>query len=170
MRALVVLFLLIFSCSASAAPSYHMNSIMLMQPEKIFGDRVGSAEKLSDYIIALNGAAERTLSAESSPNPAAGFIVVAVRPGGKSKVWVDFSPAVPLALEARLLGSLQAVTPVSVNGGVIVFAINASLWDAAPTSQQSPQVAEWQQAVKQAGKPLEVGDIVDRVWSSEKSR
>ncbi len=166
---LCVYFLLCWLFSfhpASAATPYQMQNVMLLQPDFVLSNRLNSPLDLANYIKSIGTAAETALSGASagSSTPSAGFIVMAVRPGGMSKVWFDFSPVLPPSLETQLRGSLQKVVPFSVKNGVVVFAISASLWGAAPTSQQGPRIAEWQQAVKQAGRPLEIDDILDRVW------
>ena len=168
MRSLLTLLASVCSSSALGAPPYQMQRVMLLQPEFVLSNRLGSPEDLANYIKAVNAAAESAVSSTTPRSPGAGFIVLAVRPGGTSKVWIDLSPKLPYVFEGKLRDSLEAVTPFSARNGVVVFAINVSLWGAAPTSQRGPHVAEWELAVKRAGMPLEVGDIVDRVWPAKR--
>jgi len=143
-----------------------VQNLMLLQPDFVLSERV-EVEDLSKYIKSVNAAAETSLASIAKPIPTAGFIVIAVRPGGQSKIWLDFSPALPPAIATELRSSLERVEPFKAKGGVVVFAINSTLWGAAAGERQGPSPVEWQEAMKGADGPMEVGDLVERVWPSK---
>jgi hypothetical protein len=148
---------------AFAADPYAMQGVVLLQPEAVLSERVTALE-LAAYIKAVNAEASASLSGIADAAPAAGFIVVAVRPGGQSRVWLDFSPALPAAVAARLAGSVEQLKPFDAQHGVVVFALNTTLWGAAPTTSATPAPAEWTEATKLAGVPMEVGALVEHLW------
>jgi hypothetical protein len=45
----------------------------------------------------------------------------------------------------------------------VVFALKASLWEARP-SQQFPNPTEWSEAMKAREEPMEIGELVEKVW------
>ena len=163
MRVLMVLVAALFCGPAFAEkPAYQLESLMLLQPEFVLEQRA-SAEDLSNYIKAVRTAAEAVVAEEKGQHPASGYIVLAVRPGGRSKVWLDFTPALPPALDARLAAALGAVVPFQARKGVVVFAINSSLWGA-PAAQRPPAPAEWTKAMEGTSDPMEIGELVERIW------
>lgn len=155
--------LLIGGAVTAAAPAYKTNSLTLLQPEQVLRERIGSVEVMAAYIKSLQAAAGAVSAQENSGAPSSGYFVVAVRPGGKSKVWFDFKPALPAPAQERFRAALEAVRPFEPKGGVVVFAMNTSLWGGAP-AQDKPLPPQWDQAAQSAGKPVEVGDLVDRIW------
>jgi hypothetical protein len=166
MKMVVALIALLVSGSTFAAESYSVQNIMLLQPDFVLTERVEVGE-LSDYIKSVNAAAQTSLASIAKPSPTAGFIVVAVRPGGQSKVWLDFSPALSAAVATQLRSSLERVATFKAKVGVVVFAINSTLWGAAATERLGPSPAEWREAMKDKSDPMEVGDLVERVWPSK---
>lgn len=153
----------LLSGSVIAADPYSVQNIMLLQPDFVLEERVDVGD-LSNYIKSVNVAAATSLATAAKPSPAAGFIVIAVRPSGQSKVWLDFSPALPPALASHLRSSLEQVAPFRAKAGVIVFAINSTLWGAAATTRQSPSPTEWREAMKEKSDPMDVEELVERVW------
>ena len=163
MKAIVALLAVLLSGSAFAAKPYNMQSVVLLQPDFVLSERVEVTD-LSNYIKSVTAAADTTIAGIGKPVPASGFIVVAVRPGGQSKVWLDFSPALPSAVAAQLRSSLEKVTPFRAKGGVVVFALNSTLWGANPTARTMPSPFEWNDAMKSSGDPVEIGELIERVW------
>ena len=144
-----------------------MQSLMMLQPDFVLQNRVGGAQPLASYIESLNTAAESDLLKLATPTPASGFVVVAVRPGGATKVWLDLSPALPPSVDAHLRSTLGAVAPFRAKNGVVVFAINVSIWNAAPSTKQWPRPTEWVEATEHLTGPIEIGDLVNRVWPAK---
>jgi hypothetical protein len=166
LKILAILVLVLLSGMAFAAKPYSMQSIMFLQPDFVLSERV-DVDDLSNYIKSINSAAEISLANIESPNPTAGFIVTAVRPNGQSKVWFDFSPELPSAMANQLRSSMESVTPFKAQVGVVVFAINVTLWGAPATDRKGPWPLEWKEAMKGRTDPMETGDLVDLVWPSK---
>lgn len=102
---------------------------MLLQPEAVLEERVLSVQSLADYIQAVDTAANDALS-KQKPQPAGGYLVLAIRPGNKSMVWLDFKPTLPTSIASKLRKTILAVPAFDARNGVVVFALNASLWGA----------------------------------------
>lgn len=163
MTRLFALVILCFSSVASlAATPYKTESIMLLQPDFVLTERVSSVTALSEYIKAVESACQAVL-VDAQPSPAGGFLVLAVRPGGQSMTWLDFKPGLPTPLAERLKAAILRVPPFQARHGVVVFAVKASLWDA-PLSHDFPSPSEWNKAMEGRGEPMEIGDLVDKVW------
>jgi hypothetical protein len=145
-----------------AAEPYAVQRLVLFQPDFVLKERT-DAEALAAYVKALEASTTAAL-AHRKPTPTAGFLVVAVRPGGTSKVWLDFDPPLPAPADAELRSALEHVKPFSARVGVVVFAIEVTLWGAAPTPKETPWPSDWKAAVDRHGSPLETGDLVDLAW------
>lgn len=148
--------------AAVAATPYRMHGVTLLQPEFVLNERVASIGALSGYIKAVQVSAEKALSG-TTVTPATGYLVLAVRPGGRSMVWFDFKPALPEPTASRLRAAILEVPAFEAKEGAVVFALNSSLWGApAPTGFPSPP--EWNSAMQGHAEPLEIGALVDKVW------
>jgi len=169
MKSIIALLAMLISAPTFAAQPYAMQNLMLLQPDSVLSQRV-QVDDLSHYIKSVNAAAQASLSEVAKPAPTAGFIVVAVRPGGRSKVWLDFSPALPAPVATQLAASLERVPPFQAKGGVVVFAINTALWGAAPTTHPGPSPQEWKDATRGVDRPMEIGDLVDLAWPAKPGR
>ena len=164
MKFLVGLTAAIFTFAASAATPYRTESIMLLQPDFVLKERVPSIDSLSGYIKAVQSSAGQALSG-TTPTPASGYLVLAVRPGGQSMVWLDFKPALPEPTAAKLRAAILSVPAFEANNGTVVFALNSSLWGGQPASG-FPNPPEWSKAMEGRDEPVEIGDLVDKVWPS----
>ena len=162
MKLLAVLASVLLSSTAYAATPYRMENLVLLQPDFVLEERAPSVQSLSEYIKAVQGAAETAL-ADEQPNPASGYLVLAVRPAAKSMVWLDFKPALPATTATKLRTAILAVPAFEARGGVVVFALNSSLWGS-PVSHDLPDPAEWSEAMEGHGDPIEIGELVDKVW------
>lgn len=166
MKIIFALLSILLSGSAFAAKPYSMQGVLLLQPDFVLTERVEVAD-LSIYIKSITAAADTTLAGIDKPVPSAGFIVVAVRPGGRSRVWLDFSPTLPPAIAERLRASLGQVAPFRADGGIVVFALNSTLWGAEATSRPMPSPSEWNNAMKSLDGPIEIEALVERVWPKD---
>ena len=164
MKFLVGLTAVIFTFTAFAATPYRTESIMLLQPDFVLKERVPSIDSLSGYIKAVQSSAGHALSG-TTPTPASGYLVLAVRPGGQSMVWLDFKPALPEPTAAKLRAAILSVPAFEANNGTVVFALNSSLWGGQPASG-FPNPPEWSKAMGGRDEPVEIGDLVDKVWPS----
>ncbi|MEO8673768.1 MAG: hypothetical protein ABI411_20865 [Tahibacter sp.] len=161
LRAAALVALLYTNASFAAKP-YSNEGIVLLQPEFLLQERV-TVDDLGNYIKAVVAAATATLATENNLTPSAGFLVFAIRPEGTSKTWLDFNPALPAALDARLRAALDAVPPCKTQRGVVVFAIDSSL-SGASSLQREPAPAEWKKALKTPTEKVEIAELMDRVW------
>ena len=165
MKLIAFLITALASFSVVAASPYKLESVMLLQPDFVLKERVPSIDSLSTYIKAVQSATESTLSKEA-PSPASGYIVLAVRPGAESNVWFDFKPELPEETAAKLRAAIKALPPFSAKNGTVVFALNATLWDATPVTG-FPNPPEWSKAMEGHKESMEIGDLVDKlVWPS----
>ena len=152
------------SLHASAAEPVKLHGVVLLQPEFILKDRVASATALSVYIQSAQAAAAAAVRAQGTPAPNSGFIVIAVRPGLESKVWLDFDKPLPAPLRTDLLNRVGAVKPFAAQVGPVVFGIHVGLSGGAASARQQPQPAEWSAAASTLSEPIEIGDLVERIW------
>ncbi len=165
MKFLALLASMFLAFTASAATPYRMDSIMLLQPEFVLKERVPSVDSLSGYIRAVQGAAASALANESA-HPASGHLVLAVRPGKQSMVWLDFKPALPEATAARLRAAILAVPAFEARQGVVVFSLSSSLWGAS-SANGFPDPPEWRKTMEGHDGPIEIGDLVEKVWPAD---
>ena len=152
------------SLQASAAEPVQLHGIVLLQPEFILKDRVPSVQALSEYVQSAQAAAAAAVRAQGTTAPNSGFIVIAVRPGLQSKVWLDFDHPLPAALRTDLLNRVGAVKPFAARLGPVVFGIHVGLAGGAASTRKQPQPAEWSAAASKLSEPIEIGDLVERIW------
>lgn len=154
------------SGSALAAETYHVENVMLLQPDFMLQERV-RVDELAQYIRAVNTAAKASLENVADPAPSSGFLVMAVRPGGRSRAWLDFTPPLAHATADELRSAVERVTPIQANEGVVIFAVRSTLWGAPATQQQGPFPAEWKQVFDSMDAPIEISELVERAWPAE---
>jgi hypothetical protein len=152
-----------FSLGVFAADPYKIESIMLLQPDWVMRERASDVKAFAAYINGIKEAANKEALQEAKAKPSAGYIIAAVRPSGKSKIWLDFSPPLSKEMYSKLEKAIEAVPPLNVQGGVVVFAINSTLWGASPI-QRSPNPEEWSKVERGLKEPMEIGALMDRVW------
>jgi hypothetical protein len=97
-------------------------------------------------------------------SPSAGFLVVAVKPGRRSRVWLDVAPQLSDGVANAIHSAALQVDPMLVKDGVALFAIKISLWGGAPPKVMVPRPKEWASEAEKAGGSIELGDLVLRVW------
>jgi len=146
---------------ARAADSF---GVVLLQPSSLLEQRVAGVDALADYIRAIEAAARDVVRANPAARPAAGFIVVAVRPGRRSKAWLDFDTPPAFDISRQLVGRIVAVPPLDANGGPVVFALKVALWGGFESARIAPAPVEWKAATQAAGHTLEVDALLDRIW------
>ncbi|MBE7420493.1 MAG: hypothetical protein HS128_22575 [Ideonella sp.] len=146
---------------AQAAASF---GVVLLQPSSLLEQRVAGVDALADYIRAVEVAVREVVHANPSARPAAGFIVVAVRPGRHSKAWLDFDTPPAFDISRQLVARIGAVPPLDAHGGPVVFALKVALWGGFESARIAPAPAEWKAATHAAGHALEVDALIDRIW------
>jgi hypothetical protein len=159
--------------SQALAPAFESGDIALLQPEAEISGRIGGdAEALVSYIKALADACLEEAEKHRRMAGATGLLVVAVRPGYRSRAWLEFGrnsvdPAIVLGLRKRV----EAVRPLRVHEGVISFSVSFDLWGGGEpvASPEKPLVmpAEWEAAVGKLGRPAETESVLDVVWPPE---
>lgn len=160
MRWFVLLLALAFTNIAFAEAPYEMKGIVLLQPESVIQERV-SVEALVPFVHSVNEVAAQVLAGRDY-NPAGGFLVIAIRPGNQSAVWVDMDPVLPSELSSALVTRLRAIPAPTVSGGPVVFAVGVGLAGGAPKNAPAPEA--WKREAGAAGEPLKVDKLVERIW------
>ena len=154
-------------------PAFRSGQVALYQPDDELRARIGdSAESLAAYIGALNVAAERVLAAGKPHAGSTGAIVVAVKPGRRSRVWLEFgNNPFPAAEKQALLSRLQSVPPLDVHGGALLFAITFEAWGGGvpitTSDQPVPIPAAWKEAAATSGGGALPEAVLDVLWPDE---
>ena len=90
--------------------------------------------------------------------------LLAVKPGHRAKVWLDFDTLLDLEMRKQITHSVKAIAPFAVTEGPVVFALKVATWDAKESKRVAPSPIEWKKATPK-GKPLEIGKLVEKVWN-----
>ena len=152
-------------CAAHAVEPLRQHDVVLLQKGEIIEQRVdGGADAMAAYLKALGASLTEAMRANPQQIPAAGFIVVAVRPGPLTHTWFDFKPALAGATEDALTHAVEASAPLPVKSGQVVFALRVSLWSDKPPATYAPAPQAWKDAAKAAGTKPNVDALVDMVW------
>jgi len=149
---------------ALAAEPFVKQGVVLLQPSAVLEERVGSIDAMADYIKAVEAAAREAVQAGAVKQSTGGFIVIAVKPGFKSKVWLDFDTLLDPDTSRQLVERVAAVKPFEARKGPVVFALKVSLWGGRESRRVAPAPAEWKAATKQAGRQLDIDGMIQRVW------
>ena len=169
MRAAVIASILFFlSTAANAGEALKKYGIVLLQPNHVLEQRLKSAGVLATYIQAIEHAVSASLEAEPTGGATGGFLVVAVRPGQRSNAWLVFSPELSAETSTLVVKSIRRVLPPRVTAGPVVFAIKVGLWGGKEPPEVAPAPKEFAAAAAQAGRPLEVSEVVERIWRDER--
>ena len=158
-----VLLLLGAACAQAAEPVTQFN-VVLLQPSAVMEQRVASIDAMADYIKAVQAATQEAVVASGATQAVGGFIVLAVKPGHKARVWLDFDTLLDLEMRKQITNSVRAVTPFEVTEGPVVFALKVATWGAKESKRVAPSPIEWKQATRHK-KPLEIGQLVEKVWN-----
>ena len=138
--------------------------VVLLQPSAVLEERVPSVDAMADYIKAIEAASREAVLASALRQSAGGFIVVAVRPGQKSKVWLDFDTLLDSEMSRQIITRATAVPPFEARQGPVVFALKVGLWGGRESKRLAPAPSEWKAATKQAGRQLDIDSLIRRVW------
>ena len=165
MRSFIQFFLLLLAavCAQAAEPITNFN-VVLLQPSAIMEERVADIDAMADYIKAVQVAAREAVVASGATQAVGGFIVLAVKPGRKAKVWLDFDTLLDLEMRKQITHRVKAIAPFAVTEGPVVFALKVATWDAKESKRVAPSPIEWKKATPK-GKPLEIGKLVEKVWN-----
>ncbi|MDP9124435.1 MAG: hypothetical protein M3N82_07525 [Pseudomonadota bacterium] len=164
-RLLAAALALAAASAAQAVAPLVQHDVVLLQKGEIIEQRVeGGADAMAAYLKTLGAAATETMRANPAQIPAAGFIVVAVRPGNQTRTWFDFKPALAGATMAALRHTVETTPTMPVKNGEIIFALRVSVWSASPPKAYAPAPQEWKDAVKGLTRKPDVDTLVDMVW------
>lgn len=165
--------LLIVLAVPGFASSGKLTNMVLYQPDVVLKERLGAdanplalyAKKLMTKVDALPDSSVQELL----------DIVVVVKPGQRVRVWFISSLVSPPD-RAALKRELEAIVPLEIWGGPIVFAMVYSFNNAPPRNVQDdhyqpPIPAEWREKAKGSPGSLIVPDgFIPLVWPDEKVR
>jgi hypothetical protein len=149
---------------ALAAEPFTKHNVVLLQSSAQLESRVASIDAMAAYIRAVETAAKEAVVAAGTTRPAAGSIVVAVMPGARSKVWLDFDAAPAFETSQQLVSRIGVVPPFEARGGPVVFALKVGLWDAFESKRIAPSPAAWKAATQKAGRQLEIDELMEMLW------
>jgi hypothetical protein len=149
---------------ATAAEPIIKHGVVLLQSSPLLEERVASIDAMAEYVRAVEVAAREGVLASPSKRPAAGFIVVAVKPGERARVWLDFDQAPNFQTSRQIVAKVGALKPFEARKGPVVFALKVGLWDASESRRVAPSPAEWKAATEKAGRQLELDQLVETVW------
>ena len=165
LRLLAAALALVAASSAHAVEPLVQHDIVLLEKGEINDQRVdGGTDAMAAYLKKLGEAATETMRAHPSQIPTAGFIVVAVRPQGRTRTWFDFKPALADATMAALTHAVEATPPIAVKSREIVFALRVSIWSDKPPKAYAPAPQEWKDAARGMKPKPDVDTLVDMVW------
>jgi len=164
-----LLLSLVFAAALASEPTRAAEpitqfNVVLLQPTAMLEERVPQVDAMAAYIKAVEAAAREAVIASGVQQAVGGFIVVAVRPGLQSKVWLDFDAMLDLELKQQISSRIRAVPPFEVLKGPVVFALKVATWNGRQSKRLAPAPPEWKSAAP-AGAPLEVGELVERIWA-----
>ena len=141
--------------------------IFLYQPDNVLQERLsGSVRGLTDNIKQLMSTCEASFA--RPPIQETLNIIVAVRPGKRSRVWFVSSRPTNTPQGQALRRKLEAITPCEVRGGPVAFALSYKVAGGDGKRLKNPPMPkEWEDAAK--GKELLFPDgILDIVWPAHK--
>ena len=164
-RLLALAFVLAAAPAAHAVQPLVQHDVVLLQKGEIIEQRVdGGADAMAAYLKTLGEAEIETMRANPAQIPAAGFIVVAVRPGNQTRTWFDFKPALADATMAALTHTVETTPTMTVKSGEIVFALRVSVWSDKPPAAYAPAPQAWRDAARGMKPKPDVDTLVDMLW------
>jgi hypothetical protein len=166
---ILLLGLALSAADAQLRPRGFETDIFLYQPDDVLQERLsGSVRGISDYAKRLMSTCEASF-ASAAPMPETLNIIVAVRPGKRSRVWFVSSRSTDTPQRQALRRKLEAITPCEVRGGPVVFALSYKVAGGDGKRLKNPPIPkEWEDAAK--GKELLItwDGILDIVWPAHK--
>ncbi len=164
---LVLVCLLTLAARGAIAKDAHSFSIFLLQPDAVLRERVPDVGALANYVKGIDKAVSSAVQLHPEYHAAGGFIVLAVKPGEKSNVWLDFKPALDPQAASLIQAAARSVHPPDVRNGIVVFAIRVGLWGGTEPAATKPYPAEWQAEVQKAGRSIEAGELAEMAWHDD---
>lgn len=162
MRSLFTLLALLAPSLCHSAET-NFGGLVLLQPEYVLQQRGISAQEFVSFVKAAQAITTEAWRKQRLPKTS-GFLVFAVRAGGKVNAWLDMEPAISNEIEIKTLQLLRSQTGFPVSSGTIVFAIKVSINGANETSRQMPFPKAWKVAVEGKAGSVEIENLVNMVW------
>jgi hypothetical protein len=143
---------------AAAGGALVVNQNLLYQPEEVLQRRVASVEALGDYLNQVMAVASAYWSEVPPGAPRSVALVVAIKPGGKARFWLEAEQGgLGPELVAGLFERLRAVPPPVVREGPVAVSLQATLWGGGKAAGGWPFLPkEWVEAA--GGKELLIPD------------
>lgn len=162
-----------FGCGDSEEKMFEVTSMALYQPDEVLAQRLSSVDTLAAYLETIQKQAHQFWSERPECGPGVGAIVIAIKPGGKSRFWLVYNSKLRTQLQEELNRTLGKVRPPDVKNGSVAVAINFAIGGAKPvatdtTTSSPPMPEEWTEAARTSGKSLSVPDgILEIVWKED---
>jgi hypothetical protein len=160
----IALLLCVSTVECYAQRPFEQRGITMLQTEKVFFERVSGMKAFEVYVKDLVDAVDGAVGKVPKGSPTGGFLVVAVKPGGLSRVWLDVATPPADDVANVIVSGAQNVYPLSVKNGVVLFAIKISLWGGEPPKGMVPRPNAWEAEAERAGGSIELSELVLRVW------
>lgn len=161
---LLSLFVLFAYSAVFADDHVETANIALYQPDDVLAERKLVPKDLAAYIQRLTKILESEIGANAKKETL--DVVVAVRPGKKTRVWLVSSLEEPPA-RVSLAKKLESVAAIDVAGGPLAFAISLNIAGATRKGVfEPPMPAEWIAAAESKGDSVRVPEgIIEKVWA-----
>ena len=156
--------LLATRAAAGAVAAFRNTEVVLLQPEELIRQRVADTKSLATYIRDLDESANSALDSVFQKKPTGGFVVVALKPPRRARIWFDVDPPLPQSSEVALRSAVMSVQAPEISAGVVVFALKAAFWGGRLPPRAAPAPQEWKAEAARLGVKLEVGELVERLW------
>lgn len=163
-KILLTALLAFLSQSVFAKANFRTFNVVLLQPEAVLTKRVPDVGTLASYIKEL----EQALAASIEPVPrmevAGGFVVVGIKPGSKSAVWLDFKSGISPRTQSILKNAVTTVKAPDYKG-LVLFALKIGINGGSQPIELSPSPPEWKIAAEKLGRTVEVETLVESMWA-----
>jgi hypothetical protein len=151
--------------AAHAVEPLVQHDVVLLEKGELIEQRVdGGSDAMAAYVKKLGEAVTEAMRAHPAQIPSAGFIVVAVRPEGRTRAWFDFKPALAEPTTVALLNAVEKTPAMTVKSREVVFALRVSVWSNQPPKAYAPAPQEWKDATKDMHPKPDVDTLVDMLW------
>jgi hypothetical protein len=119
---------LLAAAPARAVPVFGVQGVALCQSNLVLLQRLGTPAALSAYVLKIEGNMNAVFAAAGAQAGASAAMVVAVKPGPQSRVWLIDPTGTLSGLAPALAAAASAVTPPAIRQGPIAFAILFQAW------------------------------------------
>lgn len=149
--------------SARPSPVFQVARLFRYQPEEVLRRRIANFETWNRLINQVIETASDYWAAQPIGLPMSALLVVAVKPGEKSRFWMDCaSGTIDTVLVRRLLTQLEELPVPTVREGPVAVAIHTAIWGGNHGAWEFiPK--EWQEACEQDALPVPDG-ILELIW------